>query len=84
MDKQTIAQVAIKVLKEAKQPMTAAEITDAILNGQLYSFNTKDPKSIVRSAIERRCDSLNRKDSTGEKLFRKETDGRYTVLNLAK
>jgi hypothetical protein len=29
MEKRTIAQVAIEVLKEAKQPMTAAEITQA-------------------------------------------------------
>lgn len=32
MEKRTIAQAAIEILKEAKQPMTAAEITKAILN----------------------------------------------------
>jgi len=32
MEKRTIAQVAIAVLQEAKQPLTAAEITQVILD----------------------------------------------------
>lgn len=61
MEKRTIAQAAIEILKEAKQPMTATEITQAILDKKLYEFSAKAPRSIVRGAIERRCEGLSRK-----------------------
>jgi predicted Zn-ribbon and HTH transcriptional regulator len=42
MKERTIAEAAIEVLKEAKEPMTAAEITEVILEKALYEFNTED------------------------------------------
>lgn len=79
MEKRTIAQVAIEVLKEAKQPMTAAEITQVILEKGLYSFKTKDPKAMVRGAIERHCEGTNRKNSVSQKYFTKLPDGKYQL-----
>lgn len=79
MSKQTVAQAVIEVLKMAKQPMTLADITQAILDQQLYEFNTKDPKGIVRGAIERRCEGVDRKNSTTTKLFEKRPDGKYEL-----
>jgi hypothetical protein len=83
MEKRTIAEAAIAVLKEAKQPMTAAEITQAILDKGLYSFNTKDPRAMVRGAIERRCEELNRKDSINPRYFKKRPDGTYSLTEAA-
>jgi HB1, ASXL, restriction endonuclease HTH domain len=77
MEKRTIAQAAIEVLKEAKQPMTAAEITEVIMKKEMYSFNTKDPKAMVRGAIERRCEGVDRRNSVSQKYFRKLPDGKY-------
>jgi repressor of nif and glnA expression len=79
MEKRTIAQVAIEVLKESKKPMTAAEITQAILDKGLYTFNTKDPRAMVRGAIERRCAGVNRKNSVSQKDFTKLPDGKYQL-----
>ncbi|KAM3091272.1 winged helix-turn-helix domain-containing protein [Phormidesmis sp. 146-35] len=79
MEKKTIAQAAIEVLKAEKQPMTAVEITEAILKKELYSFNTKDPKAMVRGAIERRCEGINRRNSVTEKFFEKLSDGKYAI-----
>jgi hypothetical protein len=84
MQQKTVAQVAVEILTTAQTPLTLVEITQKILDQKLYEFKSTDPKGIVRGAIERRCDGLNRKNATGEKLFRKEADGRYAVLNLAK
>lgn len=81
MEKRTIAQVAIEVLKESKQPMTAAEITQAILDKGLYTFNTKDPRAMVRGAIERRCKGLSRKNSVSNQSFEKLADGKYCLLD---
>ena len=83
MEKRTIAQAAIAVLQEAKKPLTSAEITQAILDKGLYSFNAKDPRAIVRGAIERRCGGLNRKDSITPKYFKKQADGKYDLTEAA-
>jgi hypothetical protein len=79
MEKRTIAQAAIEVLIEAKQPMTAAEITQAILDKRLYSFNTKDPKAMVRGAIERRCEGVTRKNVVTPVYFEKLQDAKYRL-----
>jgi len=79
MEKQTIAQAAIEILKEAKQPMTAAEITQAILDKGLYSFNTKDPRAMVRGAIERRCEGGSPKTTVAPTYFEKKSEGKYSL-----
>lgn len=77
MDRKTIAQVAVEVLKAGKKPMTAEEITVAILDQGLFPFNSKTPKSMVSSAIERRCEGSKRKDTLPNKLFIKTADRKY-------
>lgn len=79
MEKITIAQAAIDVLKEAKQPLTAAEITQVILDRNLYSFNTKDPRAMVRGAIERRCKGNTRKNAATPAYFEKLPDAKYQL-----
>jgi hypothetical protein len=79
MKERTIAEAAIEVLKEAKEPMTAAEITQAILDKGLYQFNTKDQVGMVRRAISRRCDGYSRKDSLTPKLFKKDDNGNFST-----
>ncbi|MBD1899180.1 hypothetical protein H6F78_03960 [Coleofasciculus sp. FACHB-64] len=81
MENRTIAQAVIEVLKAAQKPMSAADITHAIVDRKLYEFSAKDPKGIVRGAIERRCEGINRKNTTSEKYFKKLPDGRYSVIN---
>jgi undecaprenyl pyrophosphate synthase len=79
MEKRTIAQAVVEVLHAAKQPLSSADITQAILDQKLYAFSAKDPKSIVRGAIDRRCEGLNRKDSIEPKYFAKTSEGKYRL-----
>jgi hypothetical protein len=83
MEKRTIAEIAVDILKAAKEPLTISEITQAILDKGLYTFNAQDPKGIVRGAIERRCEGLNRKNSTTPKYFKKLSDGKYSLIEVA-
>jgi hypothetical protein len=69
MKERTIAEAVVEVLKAAKEPMTAAEITQVILDKGLYEFNTKDQVGMVRRAIVRRCEGYERRDSVSPKLF---------------
>ena len=79
MEKRTIVQSVIEILKSTKQPMTVQDITQSILEKGLYGFNTKEPRSIVRNAIERHCEGINRRNSASSKLFDKNSDGKYTL-----
>ena len=79
MKERTIAEAAIEVLKEAKESMTAAEITQAILDKGLYQFNTKDQVGMVRRAIARRCEGYSRKDSVSPKQFEKLQNGNFRL-----
>lgn len=81
MDKRTVAQAVIEVLQAAKQPMTISDITQAILDKNLYTFNVQEPRGIVRGAIERRCEGVNRKNSIEPKYFKKLPDGKYGLNN---
>lgn len=83
MEKRTIAQAVVEVLQAVKQPMSAAEITQEILDKKLYEFSAKDPKSIVRGAIERRCEGRDRKDSIDPRYFKKLAGGKYGLAEAA-
>ncbi|MFG6097870.1 phosphoadenosine phosphosulfate reductase family protein [Leptothoe sp. ISB3NOV94-8A] len=45
----------------------------------LYTFNAKSPRQIVRSAIERRCDSEGKKRTVSPAWFTKLPDKRYAL-----
>jgi hypothetical protein len=79
MKERTIAEATIEVLKDAKEPMTAAEITQSILDKGLYQFNTKDQVGMVRRAIARRCEGYTRKDSISPSVFHKTGDAKYRM-----
>lgn len=79
MKERTIAEAAVEVLKAAKEPMTAAEITQVILDKGLYEFNTQDQVGMVRRAIARRCEGYERKDSIPDKVFEKRPNSKYTL-----
>jgi len=83
MEKRTIAQAVVEVLQAAKQLMSVAEITQAILDKKLYEFSAKDPKSIVRGAIERRCEGRDRKDLINPRYFKRLADGKYGLTEAA-
>ena len=79
MKQGTIAEAVVAILKEAKQPMTAAAIAEAIVEKGLYSFTSKDVTSTVRSAIVRRCEGTGRKDVISPALFRKGEGGKFLL-----
>ena len=81
MTKRTVVQAVIEVMQASKQPMTLDDVTQAIAQQNLYSFNAKDPKGIVRSAIVRRCEGMNRKDAIAPSLFKKTPSGQFELLS---
>lgn len=67
--KDTIAQVAQKVLRVLGRPASVDEIYGEILKRGLYTFNTPTPKHVLRTAIRRQTDCVERVDAQDEILF---------------
>lgn len=64
-----IYQAIYQVLKEKNQIMTLDEIYDAILDKNLFPFETPTPQSIIRTQIDRRSYQSRRSDKYDEVLF---------------
>lgn len=74
----TIAQAIVEVMNEVNRPMTSREISQLILEKNLYSFNTNDPLKMVRDALKRHDISSKVKRSSPYKHFTQE--GKQWVL----
>lgn len=79
----TIADAVAFVMRQKERPLSPAEAYGAIIEGQLYKFNTDDPVSIVRTQIRRRCVGLEFPSALPNKLFKATNDGRYTLALIA-
>lgn len=77
----TIAGAVVAVMRMKGRPLSPAEAYGAIVEAMLYTFNTDDPVSIVRTQIRRRCEGLDFPSALPSKLFRPTNDGRYTLVD---
>ncbi len=67
--KDTIVQVAQQVLRDLSRPASVDEIYAEIVHRNLYNFNTPTPEHVLRTAIRRQTDCVERVDSRDEILF---------------
>ena len=79
MTKKAIHVIARQVLELNGGPMTAREIYDQIVEGELYVFNAKDPVNVLRSQLRRH--SVNVKPSSGEKVFQIISGGAFDLID---
>lgn len=67
--KNTIAEVAQQVLRDLGRPTSVDELYAEIVKRNLYTFNTPTPEHVLRTAIRRQIDCVERVDSRDEILF---------------
>lgn len=65
----TIVQVAQQALRDLGRPASVADIYAEIVQRNLYTFNTPTPEHVLRTAIRRQTDCVERVDSRDEILF---------------
>lgn len=75
-----IHEVAADVLVQFKRPMTADEIYNAIVAGNLYAFKTQAAKSVVRSQLRRHSENITGPNQAAKASFKLLEDNRYTLL----
>ena len=75
----TVLQAAVKVLRDHGSPMTVAEIHDAIVAANLFTFKAKSPHSIVSKQIRRHCVDVTNRGSSDQKYFTLSGQNRYQL-----
>ena len=77
MNKFTVNDAIIAVLKEADRSLSAKELYSRIIEHQYYQFKTDNPIAIVANALRRHnADHLR----SGTKLYKKRDDGTYELI----
>ena len=76
----TITDAIIAVMRQKERPLTPSEAYGAIIESDLYKFNTDDPVSVVRSQIRRRCIDLEFPSASSNKYFKTTNDGKYELI----
>jgi restriction system protein len=76
----TIVQAVSAVMRAKGRPLSPAEAYTAVIEANLYKFNTDDPISIVRTQIRRRCIDLDFPSAVPRKVFKTSNDGRYELF----
>lgn len=77
---ETIARAAWEVVRAKKRPMDIEEILAVILERGLYTFNTPEPKTVLREQVRRHCVGLDRELAFDPVLFKATADGRYEAM----
>jgi hypothetical protein len=78
--KKSIHQVAADVLAEHKRPMTADEIYEVILAKDLYEFNAKSPKSVLRSQLRRHSARGSAGTTNTKPIFKVSPEGLFSLV----
>ena len=76
----TIVEAILAVMRDAKRPMTVAEVHDALLKKQLYVFKAKQPVQIVHQQIRRHCVGVQNKTSSRTKYFSRAGHNQFAAL----
>ncbi|ABQ26657.1 DNA phosphorothioation-associated protein 4 [Geotalea uraniireducens] len=77
--KDTIAEVAQKVLRALGRAASIDEIYAEIVRRKLYEFNTPTPEHVLRTTIRRQTGNVERVDSSDEVLFEMVSDDVYDL-----
>ena len=80
----TIIEAVFIVLRDASQPMTFAEINEAILSRGLYQFNTESSINMIRHAVYAHCMTTRERIERREDVIIQTSDAglnRYQVMD---
>jgi restriction system protein len=69
MNKMTITDAIIKVIKKEKKALSHKDIYEKIVENNFYVFGAKDPVSVVGSKLRKHCYGLDFPSASPKKLF---------------
>ncbi len=77
MPAKTIIQAIVEVLQKEKRPLSIREITEQVVENNLYMFKTVNPDHVVGTQLRRHCDNITLTTSSKDKYFTSYTQGTY-------
>lgn len=80
MAKQTIAQVALGVIKQSGTSMTPQQVYDKIVADGLYEFGARNPAAVLKNQIWRHTEGNTHRCAANPKYFQKLPDGSFKSL----
>ena len=76
----TVIQAAVTVLRDAKAPMSAADILAAIESRDLYAFAAKNPLDVVRSQLRRHSEGYPKAAAAAKPVVRRVARDMYALI----
>lgn len=76
----TIKAAIAQVMREAGEPLTAAEVYKLIVKRGYYKFKATDPLHVVRRQLRKSCEGLDFPSAVQTKYFVLHDDGRYFLV----
>ena len=76
----SLGDAIIQVMRATNRQMTPNEILQGIERMKLFTFNAKNPASIVSTQLRRHTVGSSTKIATKVKLFERSADGKYFLV----
>jgi len=76
----TIIDAVLAVMREANEPLSAAEVYDRILRRGLYKFGAKDPLNLVRAQMRRHSIDYEGRTGANTRYLEKVDNERFVML----
>ena len=77
--KKPIHQIAADIVKQNGSAMSAQQIYQAMVDGNLYEFKAKNPATVVRSQLRRHSKNNDSKNKVGDGIFIMHKDGSFEL-----
>ena len=82
MKRRTIREAIIEALKRSEKPLSAKDISNFIIEHDLYRFNAGNPENIVKVEIRRHCDGVEFPTAKPNKFFKILLNGTYWIKDV--
>lgn len=76
----TIVECIKSVLAQEGRPLSISQIYELIIERNLYVFNAKEPKTVIRQQVRRHCAGLYFPSALPNKFFRQDDKGKYVLV----
>ena len=77
--KNPIHQIAADIVKQHGSAMTAQQIYQTMVEGNLYEFKAKNPLTVVLSQLRRHSKNHDSKNKVGDGIFIMHEDGKFEL-----
>ena len=77
--KKPIHQIAADIIRQNASPMSAQQVYQAMVDGNLYEFKAQNPATVVRSQLRRHSKNNESKNKVGDGIFIMHKDGSFEL-----